>query len=84
MSIYALQKTIREINRNREMRQRFIAAPQDALVDFDLTSEERDALISRDYRALYRLGVHGLILRPFSIINGVSEKDYLSAICEEP
>jgi hypothetical protein len=84
MSIYALQKTIREINRNHEMRQRFIAAPQDALVDFDLTSEERDALVSRDYRALYRLGVHGLILRPFSIINGVSEKDYLGAICEEP
>ncbi|HEY0146685.1 MAG TPA: hypothetical protein VGB93_11165 [Methylovirgula sp.] len=84
MSIYALQKTIREINRNHEMRQRFMAVPQDALADFDLTSEERDALIGRDYRALYRLGVHGLILRPFSIINGVSEADYLSAICEEP
>ncbi|MEJ0051856.1 MAG: hypothetical protein WDN02_11735 [Methylovirgula sp.] len=84
MSIYALQKTIREINRNHEMRERFMATPQDALADFDLTSEERDALIARDYRALYRIGVHGLILRPFSIINGVSEADYLSAICEEP
>ena len=84
MSIYALQKTIREINRNHETRQSFMAAPQGALAGFDLTSEERDALIGRDYRALYRLGVHGLILRPFSIINGVSEADYLSAICEEP
>jgi Aromatic-ring-opening dioxygenase LigAB, LigA subunit len=84
MSIYALQKTIREINRNNETRQRFLATPQEALMGAELTGEERDALIARDYRALYRLGVHGLILRPFSIINGVSEADYLSAICEEP
>ena len=56
-----------------------MAAPVQALQGKGLTDEERDALVARDYRALYNLGVHGLILRPFSIINGTSEQEYLTA-----
>ncbi len=84
MSAYALQKAIREINRDPGARQRFFAAPESALEGEDLTPEELGALVARNYGVLYRLGVHGLILRPFSIINGVAESDYLTAIREEP
>ena len=42
------------------------------------------ALVVRDYRRLYALGVHGLLLRPFSIIHQVSEPDYLFAIRGDP
>ena len=84
MSAYTLQKAIREINRNPGARSSFLAKPAEALDGKGLTDEERDALVARDYRALYRLGVHGLILRPFSIINGTSEQDYLTAIRGEP
>ena len=80
MSSYELQKAILQVNRNPEFRERFSQEPADATANFELSSEERAALTSKDYRALYRLGVHGLILRPFSIINGVSESDYLTAI----
>jgi hypothetical protein len=80
MSAYTLQKTIREINRDPAVRQRFLDSPDCVRENESLSSEERDALATRNYRALYRLGVHGLILRPFSIINGVSEVDYLNAI----
>jgi hypothetical protein len=80
LSAYSLQKVIRQINRDAAMRASFMASPSAAIEGMDLTAAERDALAGRDYRALYKLGVHGLILRPFSIINGVSEQDYLIAI----
>ena len=84
MSVYTLQKLIREINRNPGIRERFLAAPADLASDYDLTAEERGALVDKDYGALYRLGVHGLLLRPFSILHAVSEPDYLDAIRKDP
>jgi hypothetical protein len=84
MSLYALQKLIREINRNPGNRERFCEAPAALLAEHDLTDEEREALTARDYRRLYAMGVHGLLLRPFSILHQVSEPDYLEAIRGEP
>ncbi len=80
MTAYALQKLIREINRDAETRRQFFASPQAVAARYDLTAPERDALIARDYGALYALGVHGLLLRPFSILHQVTEPDYLRAI----
>jgi hypothetical protein len=83
LSLYALQKLIREINRDPKMRERFSKSAGEVALEHDLSPAERDALVSRDYSALYRLGVHGLLLRPFSILHGVSEPAYLQAIREE-
>lgn len=80
MSLYALQKLIREINRNPAVREDFMAAPEKVAAAHELTAPERKALVARDYRALYGLGVHGLLLRPFSLLHAVSEPDYLAAI----
>jgi len=80
MSAYTLQKLIREINRNPGVRERFFADAEQLSQDYELTAEERHALVQKDYGALYRLGVHGLLLRPFSILHAVSESDYLAAI----
>jgi len=84
MSIYALQKLIREINRNPATRGRFVDTPDELLAEHDLEDLEREALAARDYRRLYAMGVHGLLLRPFSILHQVSEPDYLEAIRGEP
>lgn len=83
MSLYALQKLIREINRDPKMRERFSKSATEVALEHDLSPAERAALVERDYGALYRLGVHGLLLRPFSILHGVSEPAYLQAIREE-
>lgn len=83
MSAYALQKLIREINRNPQTRQAFFEAPTEVTLGYELTDGERAALVDRDYGRLYRFGVHGLLLRPFSILHQVSEPDYLRAIREE-
>jgi hypothetical protein len=80
MSLYALQKLIREINRNPAVRERFMADADTVAAEAGLSAEEAHALVQRDYNRLYTLGVHGLLLRPFSLIHGVAEPDYLDAI----
>ncbi|MGH8139870.1 MAG: aromatic ring-opening dioxygenase subunit LigA [Steroidobacteraceae bacterium] len=83
MSAYALQKLIREVNRSSEVREIFFEAPERLMARYELSPAERAALLAKDYGALYRLGVHGLLLRPFSILHSTSEQDYLVAIRAE-
>ena len=83
MSAYALQKAIREVNRNADARARYFAGPEAYAASYDVTDEERAALAACDVTALYRLGVHGLLLRPFTLIHQMSEPDYLAAIRKE-
>jgi hypothetical protein len=83
LSAYALQKLIREVNRDPSTREAFFAAPAQLADRYELSGAEHAALINRDYGALYRLGVHGLLLRPFSILHSVPEPTYLRAIREE-
>lgn len=80
MSTYALSKLLREVNRDPVTRERFFKDPAAVVAGFDLTDEERQAVLERDIGALYRLGVHGLILRPFTLLYQVPEPDYLAAI----
>ena len=54
--------------------------PAQFVQSYDLTDDERDALLKLDIGRLYAKGVHGLLLRPFTIIHSVSEPDYLKAI----
>ena len=79
---YALQKLIREVNRNPAARKQFFNSPDELMAAYPLSPEEKSALLQRDYGQLYRLGVHGLLLRPFSILHAVSEENYLNAIRE--
>jgi hypothetical protein len=80
MSTYALSKLLREVNRDPATRERFFKDAAAVAAGYDLTEEERRAVLDRDVSALYRLGVHGLILRPFTLLYQLPEPDYLSAI----
>ena len=80
MSAYALNKLLRQVNQNPAIRERFFADRAAVAADFDLTEAEREALLSQDIGALYKLGVHGLILRPFTLLQQMPEPDYLTAI----
>jgi len=84
MSAYALNKLLREVNRNPQTREQFFSNAEDVAKHYDLSEDERDALLRKDVGALYRMGVHGLILRPFTLLQGMSEPAYLSAIRGEP
>jgi Aromatic-ring-opening dioxygenase LigAB, LigA subunit len=80
MSLYQLQKLIYHINRDPAQRERYRRDPVAFLKDYDLTEEETAAAINVDVRTLYMLGVHSLLLRPFTLLHKVSNEDYAKAL----
>jgi hypothetical protein len=80
MSVYTLQKLLRDVNRIPERREAYFGSPAKFAAGYDLTERERAALIDFDVRALYDMGVHGLILRPFTILHKMSDPEYVKAL----
>jgi len=77
---YQLQKLIREVNRSPEFRSQYLADPEPLMARYALADDEKAALRDRDYGKLYAMGVHGLLLRPFSLLFSVPENAYLEQI----
>jgi hypothetical protein len=82
MSLYQLQKLIYEVNRNPERRDTYRTDQAGFVARYQLTHEEQRAIIELDVRKLYRLGVHPLLLRPFTLLHRVSNEDYAKALAE--
>ncbi|HEY5624814.1 MAG TPA: aromatic ring-opening dioxygenase subunit LigA [Gammaproteobacteria bacterium] len=80
MSLYQVQKFVQAVNRNPDARKKFFDDRASLAAEFDLTDEEKTALTEVNVYDLYEMGVHPLLLRPFTIINGMSEPDYLKTI----
>ena len=80
MSLYTLQKLIRDVNRRPQCREAYFQSPATFADGYDLAERERAALLTLDVATLYAMGVHGLLLRPFTILHKVAEADYLKAI----
>ena len=80
MSLYQLQKLIFEVNRNPERREEYRRDAAAFAARYDLTPQERDAITRLDIRALYQRGVHSLLLRPLTLLHGVSNEDYAKAL----
>lgn len=80
MSLYQLQKLLYHVNRDAERRARYRRDPAAFVKQYDLTEEEAKAALEVDVRALYRLGVHSLLLRPFTLLHKVSNEDYAKAL----
>lgn len=80
MSIYSLQKLIWHVNSRMDARKQYFADPGGFMDAYLLSPAEREALLKFDVGRLYALGVHGLLLRPFTILHRLSEPDYLKAI----
>jgi hypothetical protein len=83
MSVYILQKMIRDVNRYPDRRAAFFASKEVFVAGYELSEDERDAVLNFDIGKLYALGVHGLILRPFTLLHKMPEPDYLVAIRRE-
>lgn len=80
MSLYYVQKLFYHILVDPRVKRRFQADPDETLADYKLTPEELSAIKSFDLAALYRMGAHPLLLRPFSGLKGMSMPEYLKAI----
>jgi hypothetical protein len=80
MSVYVLQKLIRDVNRKPACREAYFKSPEQFAAGYELTPQEREALLKFDVRALYEMGMHGLLLRPFTIMHKMSDPEYIKAI----
>jgi hypothetical protein len=80
MSLYQLQKLIYHVNRDPAQRERYRQDPAAFVTSYELTEEESKAALTVDLRALYSMGVHSLLLRPFSLLHKVSNEDYAKAL----
>ncbi len=68
MSRYQVNKMIRQIANDRGTREAFIEDRARFLDSFQITDEERKALMDIDYPTLYALGVHPFMLHRFVMI----------------
>ena len=82
MSLYYLQKVLYELNRNPDVRQQFDADRGSVLAGYDLTDEERGALLTPDIGLLYVLGVNGQLLMHYAALHKMEWNDYLESMRE--
>jgi len=80
MSLYQLQKLIYHVNRDSAQRERFRQDPAAFVKNYELSDDEAKAALDVDVRALYSMGVHSLLLRPFTLMHKVSNEDYAKAL----
>jgi Aromatic-ring-opening dioxygenase LigAB, LigA subunit len=62
MSVYAVNYLCREVLRDHAFRAAMKANPAGAIVKYELTDEEREALLAGDVAKLYRLGVNAFLM----------------------
>ena len=80
MSLYQVQKLLFHVNRDRQIRARFLDGRERLLVDYELTADERRAILEMDFHALYQMGVHSLLLGPLAATLGIGFPDYLAIL----
>lgn len=80
MSLYQLQKLIYHVNRDVERRGRYRQDAIGFVKGYELSEAEAQAILNVDTRTLYTMGVHSLLLRPFTLLNRVSNEDYAKAL----
>ena len=80
MSLYQMQKFLFDINRDPAVQQRFLAERTHVLSAYDLTPEERDAIIAGDIGLLYVLGANGQLLMHYAALLGMEWSVYIAAM----
>ncbi len=82
MSLYYVQKLMYQLNRDASVRKRFDADRASLLADYELTAEERIAIMEGDIGLLYVMGVNGQILMHYAALLGQPWDAYINAMRE--
>lgn len=80
MSLYYVQKLLYQLNRDDKVRKRFESDLEGLLGEYDLTDEERAAIVDGDVGLLYVMGVNGQILMHYSALIGQEWDEYIAAM----
>lgn len=78
MSLVQLSRLIREVEHTDGVLARLRAEPEAVLAEYDLTDEERAAVLDLDGQRLVDLGVNPLLMRTLLVLNGVGNPDLYS------
>lgn len=82
MSLYTVQKFLYQLNRSESLQQAYLADRAAVLAPYDLTDEERRAIVEPDIGLLFHLGVNGQILMHFAAFHQIAWADYLRLMRE--
>jgi hypothetical protein len=82
MSLYSLQKFLFDVNRDPSVQAQFLAERASVLHRYQLTAEERGALICGDIGLIYVLGANGQLLMHFAALLGMEWSAYIAAMRE--
>jgi hypothetical protein len=80
VSLYQVQKLFFHVNRDPQVRARFLDERERLVQNYELTVDERRAILETDFHALYRMGVHSLLLAPLAASLGLGFPDYLAIL----
>ena len=80
MSLYYLQKLFYELNRSEALQVDFRENQEPVLDTFELTEEERKAVVEGNIGLLYVLGVNGQLLMHYAAFCGLAWPDYIQAM----
>ena len=80
MSLYQVNKLLRDVNCSADLAQRCQTEPDEVLHQYNLTPEEREALKGWQVRKLYDMGANPLLLLVYSMATGKDMRTYVSAM----
>jgi hypothetical protein len=80
MSLYQVNKLLRDVNCSADLAQRCQTEPDVVLRQYDLTLEERAALRGWQVRQLYDMGANPLLLLVYSMATGKDIRAYVGAM----
>ena len=80
MSLYEVQKLLFHVNRDPKTWNRFLDERDRLVAEYRLTEDEQHAVMETDFRRLYEMGVHSLLLGPLAAALGISFQDYLAIL----
>jgi hypothetical protein len=75
-----MQKFLFDINRDPGVQQRFLANRPAVLEAYQLTPEERTAILDGDIGLIYVLGANGQLLMHYAALLGMEWSDYIAAM----
>lgn len=80
MSLHGVESFMYRLKNDSGMQALFKERAPEVFSGFDLTDDELRALREADVASLYRLGVHPLLLVPFSRYAGIPRPQYLERL----
>lgn len=76
MSLFQVERFIFQLKHDEKLQTRLRDRDPDLFEGFDVTAQEQAALRDGEVEALYAMGVHPLLLAPFSRYAGIKPADY--------